>query len=214
MEYQIIVVGIGPGAPEYLSPAAKAALEQATALAGSARALAMYTPQGAKTMAITGKIGETIAFVAENLAHGDVTVMVSGDPGYYSLLAALRERFAPQRLRVIPSISSMQLAFARLALPWQNAQLLSFHGRTPDGNALQWREDKVLGMLTDATHSSKKIAEILYAHQWPPKAKLYICARLSYEDEKIRATSVAEAMRQAPIPHCILIAIGETETTG
>ena len=57
--------------------------------------------------------------------------MVSGDPGYYSLLDALRRDFPAKQIMVIPGISAMQYAFARLALPWHDAVLASFHGRPP-----------------------------------------------------------------------------------
>ena len=78
-----------------------------------------------------GRYTGSYEFIGENLARQDVVVMVSGDPGYYSLLDALRRGFPQEAIQVIPGISSFQLAFARLALPWHEAELLSFHGRVP-----------------------------------------------------------------------------------
>ena len=50
-------------------------------------------------------------FIARELKEHEVVVMVSGDPGYYSLLDALQRNFEQEKIEVIPGISAMQLAF-------------------------------------------------------------------------------------------------------
>lgn len=207
MEHKIIVVGIGPGSPDYLLPAAKTAIDAATAIVGSQRALADYGGGKTNTMTITGKIAETMAFIRENLASTDVTVMVSGDPGYYSLLSALRKEFPSFALRVIPGISSMQLAFSRLALPWQNATLISLHGRTPDLRELTYQDGRILGFLTDTVYHSHEIAGLLKQQNWPLATKVFICTRLSYDDEQIIETDLIKINALAKISHCIMVVI-------
>ena len=69
---------------------------------------------------------------------------MSGDPGYYSLLDALKRDFPSGLIEVIPGLSAMQLAFARLALPWHEASLLSFHGRRPDDKELIYSKGRIL----------------------------------------------------------------------
>lgn len=208
MEHQIIVVGIGPGSPDYLPPAAARQIERARFLAGSARALSAYARPEALTRTITGKIEETFAFIEENISAGDVVVMVSGDPGYYSLLCALRKRFASKTLKVIPGISAMQLAFAKLALPWQEARLVSLHGREPRAGELEYRPGAVLGILTDTAHTSKKIAALLMNAGWPPQSAAYVCSRLSYEDEEIIETTIERAAGAEAVSHCVMAVIG------
>ena len=64
---------------------------------------------------------------------GPVVVLASGDPGFFGIVRALRARgLAPA---VIPAVSSVALAFARLGLDWDDALILSAHGRDP-GRAL------------------------------------------------------------------------------
>ena len=152
-----------------------------------------------------------MAFIHEEIREHDVVVMVSGDPGYYSLLDAVKREFPPEYLDVIPGISAMQLAFARLALPWHEARLLSFHGRKPAAERLAYHPGSVLGMLTDRTFTSKTIPAVLLAHGWPPETRLFICARLSYEDEQIVATRLSEAQELPELGGVILIAVDETE---
>ena len=131
--------------------------------------------------------------------------MVSGDPGYYSLLDALRREFSPERLQVIPGISSVQFAFSRLALPWHGARLLSLHGRRAQAAELRYEKDALLGILTDAVYTSHSVPLLLQAHGWPAEARLFICARLSYPDEVICATTLGEAAMEKKYTHCVLV---------
>lgn len=205
MEHQIVVVGIGPGAPEYLLPAAREAIERANVLVGGRRALQAYARPDAVTQPITGDLQAVMAFIAEWRLTEDVVVLVSGDPGYYSLLPALKRYFPARLLHVIPGVSSMQLAFARLALPWQEARLVSLHGRAPREEDLVYGAGALLGCLTDGAYTSRTVAALLLEQGWPPEAKLYVCARLSYEDETIAQTTLGEAARADGIGHCILV---------
>ena len=207
MEHKIIVAGMGPGGAEYVVPQALKAIQEARALVGGKRLLEQYGQNNSqqKQRVIDRDIAGVMAFVDENLANQDVVVMVSGDPGYYSLLDALRRNFPGECLQVIPGISSFQLAFAKLAMPWHDAKLLSFHGRIPAKSQLKYTEDTVLGILTDAKYNSRTIPEILLEQGWPLTAKLYICSRLSYEDEQIIATNLADARKLEEYKHCVLV---------
>lgn len=207
MEHKIIVVGIGPGAEEYILPIAKDFIINAKMLVGSKRALNTFANNTCLRKIITGDIHSTLSFIRENLIHNDIVVMVSGDPGYYSLLSSLRENFKATQLHVIPGISSMQLAFARLAIPWQNATLISLHGRKPCKLDLEYCPEKVLGILTDTIYTSTTISELLLKNNWPSHTKVYICSRLSYEDEKIIETTIIEALKEKVFTHCIMVVI-------
>lgn len=211
LKHHIIVAGIGPGSPEYMVPAARKAIEGAKYLVGGRRALSQYAKAsgGQQTCAVTRDIDGVMAFVREGLAKADVVVMVSGDPGYFSLLDALRRTFDARCIDVIPGISSFQLAFSRLALPWHDAQLLSFHGRVPKESDLAYAPGKKLGMLTDVQHNSKTIAETLLAHGWPESAFYAICARLSYEDETVECMTLGEAAKHDPVGSCIIVVEGK-----
>jgi len=59
----------------------------------------------------------------------DIAILVSGDPGCFSLSRLVVDRFGLQYCRIIPGISSVQLALARLGLEWTKARVFSLHGR-------------------------------------------------------------------------------------
>lgn len=210
--HEIIVAGIGPGNPAYLLPAAAEAIAGAKVLVGGRRALAQYAQNpaaGQKTMAVTRDIEAVMGFIRGEWQRSDVVVMVSGDPGYYSLLDALRRHFPAGCLRVIPGLSAMQLAFARLALPWHEARLLSFHGRVPKEQDLTYEPGCLAGMLTDRKYTSKTIPAVLMAHGWPKKTRLFICTRLSYADESIVETTLGGAAALPEVANGILIVMDE-----
>lgn len=205
MQNKIIVAGIGPGNEDYISPAALKKIREAKFLVGGRRALDEFSTANQITCSITRDLDATIDFIRDKLRLCEVVVMVSGDPGYYSLLDLLRKKFPPSSIEVIPSISAMQLAFAKLALPWHGATLLSFHGRQPARATLEYSPGKILGLLTDAEFNSATISELLIDCGWDKNSSMTICARLSYHDEKIFTTTLADAANSEPVKHCILI---------
>ena len=202
---KIVVVGIGPGNPDYIVPKGLKAIEQAKFLVGGRRALNQFATDGQETCPITADIQGVMDFICAKIKRDKVVAMVSGDPGYYSLLDALRRDFPAKQITVIPGISAMQYAFARLALPWHDATLASFHGRTPATQDIAYKQGKILGLLTDCKYNSQTIAEILLQAGWPQTQTMHICSRLSYDDEKVVTTTLGEAMNLPAVSHCILI---------
>ena len=206
MKNKIIVAGIGPGGEDYITPAALKKIRAAKFLVGGRRALEQFASPEQITCAVTRDLDTPIDFIRDKLTLGTVVVMVSGDPGYYSLLDRLRQTFPPESIEVVPSVSAMQLAFAKIALPWHDATLLSFHGREPARAALEYSAGKILGLLTDAEHNSATIARLLLDKcGWDKNAAVTICARLSYADESIVTTTLDDAAQAEPVKHCVLV---------
>ena len=199
------MAGIGPGSEDFISPAALKKIRSAKFLIGGRRALEQFAKDNQITCAITRDLDAPINFIREKILLDDVVVMVSGDPGYYSMLDLLRKNFPPESIEVIPSVSAMQLAFAKISLPWHDATLLSFHGRLPAREALKYSAGKILGLLTDAEFNSATISKLLLECGWEKNSYVTICERLSYPDEKIFTTTLSEAAQAAPVNHCILI---------
>ena len=193
MTHKIIVVGIGPGDSAYLLPKAQKIIDNARILVGGRRALADYSRSGARECAIGADIPSVLSFIRESLAEDDVVVMVSGDPD------------------VVPGISSLQLAFARLALPWHSARLLSFHGREPMETELFRAPEAVLGMLTDGRNNSQTIAARLLSCGWRENDRMYVCTRLSYEDEEIIEMTLGAAKADTGIGHGVIIVCAHEE---
>ncbi|SMD06175.1 precorrin-6y C5,15-methyltransferase (decarboxylating) subunit CbiE [Sporomusa malonica] len=203
--YRIVVVGIGPGSPDYVLPIASRTIAGARVLVGSKRALDTFASAGQITKVIDKDIKSVLDFIECQLAGQDVVVLVSGDPGFYSMLAALRNRFAAECITVVPGISSAQLAFARLAEVWQDAALISMHGRKAADDVLSYRPGHKLGILTDTQHNPAHIARVLLQQGWPETASVWLCANLSYDNEVVAAMTLSEATAIPGFEHSVMV---------
>lgn len=208
MGHTLFVIGIGPGHPDYMVPRAHQIIRNAHVVVGSARALEDFASPQQKTFPITGKLGEMAEFVRQELEDGDIAVLVSGDTGYYSLLSYLKRVFPETSMEVIAGISSITFAFARLGEVWQDAVLLSFHGRTPKESELQYEPKKKIGLLTDGEYNPAKIATILIQHGWPTDTKAAACERLSYDDERIVRGTLQEITTLEGFSHSVMVVLG------
>jgi precorrin-6B C5,15-methyltransferase / cobalt-precorrin-6B C5,C15-methyltransferase len=118
----ITVIGCD-GSP--LRPEAAAALDAAALVAGAPRHLdSVQVPPGAQRVEIKALDNAIDTICA---AQGNVAVLASGDPGFFGIVRALRARGVA--VRVIPAVSSVALAFALLGMNWDDALVISAHGR-------------------------------------------------------------------------------------
>lgn len=205
MEHKITVVGVGPGSADYVLPIAMRAIERASVIVGGKRALASFAHPKAQTCVVDRDIAGVLRFIDEQLATCGVVVLVSGDPGFYSLLTAINTKFPTERIEVIPGISSVQVAFARAGIPWQDAVLGSLHGRQTDEETLSYRQGKKLGLLTDPLHNPTAIAQLLLDRGWPRDTKVRLYANLSYPDETMAAAEMADVKTLSGFDHCVMV---------
>ncbi|MDN0195072.1 precorrin-6y C5,15-methyltransferase (decarboxylating) subunit CbiE [Streptomyces sp. S.PNR 29] len=121
----IRVVGTGTGAsvPEDV-------LAGAELVVGGRRHLdAVRLPEGAERV-VLGALAPALDTIEEYVEkERPVVVLASGDPGFFGIVRALAERFGSGRLDVRAGVSSVAAAFARVGLPWDDAVVVSAHGR-------------------------------------------------------------------------------------
>ncbi len=208
MEHQLIVVGIGPGSPEYLLPVARQVIDKARVIVGSKQSLQAFAHDGSEQRVIGGDLPNLFQYIDDKLFTSDVVVMVSGDPGFYSLLAALKKQFPQKFIKVIPGISSFQLAFAAIGEYWQDAVVTSMHGRMASDQDLAYKSGKKLATLTDSQNNPPHIARQLLSLGWPGETKVWLCANLARPDEKIRLLTLGETADIAGFSYCVMVVIG------
>lgn len=192
MAGKIYVIGIGPGTEDYLLPIARKTARKCDVLVGGNRALDLFADLGKETRLIKGQLKQILNFLKANHLKKTIGVLVSGDPGFYSLLSYLQKNFPDEELEVIPGISSVQLAFARIKETWQNAELGSFHGRNiTEALKVLSGGKRVFAFLTDPEHTPQMAAKILLS--WDYKvSKAYVCQSLGYPNELICELSLTE----------------------
>lgn len=206
---RIKVIGVGPGGEDYLLPAAQKALQDAEVLIGGKRVLAPFRKLGKKEVTIDARLEQVIDFIKQN-RRKKIAVLVSGDPGLYSLLDCLLKHFPPDELEVVPGLSSVQLAFARAALTWQGAAIFSLHGRDKErvmaGSVLPSVKSGVkVALLTDWSFPPQKIAAYLLSHGVGDK-KMLVGENLSYPEEKFVSAGLPEmAASREQFVNCVVL---------
>jgi precorrin-6B C5,15-methyltransferase / cobalt-precorrin-6B C5,C15-methyltransferase len=131
------------------------------------------------------------------VAGRSVVLLASGDPLWFGIGRLLLQRFPADQLRFHPAPSSLQLAFARLGRPWQDASWISLHGRDPEplAAALQKRP-AALAVLTDPSQAgADQVRRILRASGLEATYALWLCERLGHPQERVQRLAPA-----APIP--------------
>ena len=183
---KINVVGLGPGNVKYLSTAGIDCIKEAEIIIGSTRQLSdLKTIISEKQeIYILGKLNELITYLKENVER-KITIIVSGDTGYYSLVPYLSKYLSKDILNIIPNISSYQYLFSRLGENWQNFRLASVHGR--EFNYIKNINDEDISglvLLTDDIQNPYEITKKLYTNGIR-NLIIIVGENLSYDNEKI-----------------------------
>ncbi len=153
----ITVIGYDGGP---LSDAARDRLDAATLVMGGRRHLdEVELPSGVRTVALREDPVAAIAAVADE--SGDVVVLASGDPGFFGVVRAVRTAVRPRTVEVLPGLSSIALAFGRAGHEWDDAVVVSAHGRDPHEALAAVRSQPKVAVLTDRTCGPAQIGQAL-----------------------------------------------------
>lgn len=96
--------------------------------------------------------------VEEALAQGDVAVLASGDPLFFGVGRTMIKHFGPDRVRIFPALSAVQLACSRFKVPWDDLTLFSLHGREPGNLAGRILPHAKVMVFTDHRSSPDRLA--------------------------------------------------------
>lgn len=184
VENKVYVIGIGPGETDYLLPAAKREIEKAECLIGAKRVLAQFRYPDKKKIYLDGRYKEVISYIKNNKNRQKIAVLVSGDPGLYSFLGQVQPALKKEEYMVIPGISAMQFAFARIGEGWQDAKIISIHGRKAVNLAKEVKNSDKVFLFTDTRFPPQKIAGYLLDNGLENRRAIVFEA-LSYPNERI-----------------------------
>ncbi|MFH0822810.1 MAG: precorrin-6y C5,15-methyltransferase (decarboxylating) subunit CbiE [Pseudomonadota bacterium] len=199
MAREITIVGCGPGSPDYLTPAAVEAVERAEVLVGAKRLLELFPASAAERIFVGADVDGVLTSIDEKARGKPVAVLVTGDPGLFSLAGRVIARFGRETCRVIPGISSVQAAFAELGLDWWDAKIVSAHKELPNDEAVAGlvasEKVAVLGGRADA---GPWIAGLV--KRMEPGRRIFVLEDITLPNERVYETSCSdlEAGRLAP----------------
>lgn len=184
---QVIGMGIEPGAG---SPTAQAALQQAERIIGAPAHLAALPELAAVKMPYPSPMSGLLALLRAHSSQR-IALLASGDPLFYGISQTLLRELAPEHLVFHPNVSSVQAAFARLGKPWQQAQLISLHGRPLAALRAVLHGNRRYGLLTDRNNSPLAIARLLVETGFGESA-LWVAEDLGSPDERLHAFQATE----------------------
>jgi precorrin-6Y C5,15-methyltransferase (decarboxylating) len=197
----ILVLGLDPGALD--APARLLSLLAGVqVLAGGKRQLAAFPAFPGRRLPVTSPLDAVLDALDEARCQGlSVAVLADGDPLFFGLGVRLAQRFGPASLRFLPSPSAVQLAAARLGLPWAEAPVVSLHGRSDPAPLLAALSRAGRSFVyTDAENSPAAIGRLL--HDLCPEAfALTVFEDLNTPAERVRrlAPDQAAALSFSPL---------------
>ncbi|MFE0521920.1 precorrin-6y C5,15-methyltransferase (decarboxylating) subunit CbiE [Streptomyces sp. NPDC058954] len=203
----ITVVGTGTGAPV---PAE--VLSGAGLVVGGRRHLeAAAVPPDAEQV-VLGPLGPALDAVERHLDKGGrVVVLASGDPGFFGIVRVLAERFGSGRLDVRPGVSSVAAAFARAGLTWDDAVVVSAHGRALRTTVNVCRARPKVAVLTGPGSGPAELGAALRG----AGRVLVVASALGSGAERVERVTPAEAAgRDWGADVSVVLCLDETRATG
>ncbi|MCP4266134.1 MAG: precorrin-6y C5,15-methyltransferase (decarboxylating) subunit CbiE [Candidatus Brocadiaceae bacterium] len=193
---KVTIVGCGPGSKKYLTGYAMQQISSAEVLIGSRRLLSLFPDADADTYVLSNNYKLLITRIASLSKKKKVVVLVSGDPGFFSYSKLIVDKMGIEKCEVIPGISSVQLAFAKIGRTWNDACFMSLHGRSGKLAAVVKKitENEKVAVLTDNSNNVKLIARKLLDAGLKEK-KVFVCENLSLEKERIREFDVSSILK-------------------
>ncbi|HEX2739808.1 MAG TPA: precorrin-6y C5,15-methyltransferase (decarboxylating) subunit CbiE [Rubrobacter sp.] len=168
-------------------------LRDAALVAGGERHLKMLGVK--RGVVLKGDLSEALARIEGT--EGPVVVLASGDPGFFGIVRLLGGRFGRENLRVVPGLSSVALAFARVGLSWDDAVTVSAHGRDPRRGVNVCRAHPKVAVLTSPDFGPAELAQTLDG-----LGRTFVVAeKLGWPDERVfqgDATTVAGMQWEDP----------------
>lgn len=192
----VTVVGIGQGGCLELSAKAMHAISKAQVLVGGRRQLAFFPEFSGEIIVLEKGLMATIERVRELAEDHNICVLASGDPLFFGIGKLLAKKIGPEHVQVISSPSSVQLAFAKLGLNWDDACLLSAHGRALAGLSAKIDGEHKVALLTCPENCPARIATHLleYGQQgW----SAHLCQGLGGADEALHSFSTLKELAQS-----------------
>jgi precorrin-2 C20-methyltransferase/precorrin-3B C17-methyltransferase len=205
----VAVVGLGPAGPDWLTPEAHAELAAADDLIGYDTYLARVPQRrGQRRHASDNRVEAQRARHALELAAAGarVAVVSSGDPGIFAMAAAVIEvldedpALAGVEVRVVPGVSAMQAAAARVGAPLgHDFCVISLSDQLKPWDVVERRldaagaADLVLALYNPASRTRReqltRAVEVLRRHR-AEETPVVVARAVGAEEESVAVTTL------------------------
>ena len=208
------LIGVLDNGADGLTPQALRHVREADVVIGGQRALALFAAHlkpGAETRDLGAQLSQVPGWVEQARANRrKVVVLATGDPLCHGIGKYLGDKLGCDALDLLPNVTTLQLAFARLCLAWQDAHICSIHSKdagdwTPGAGPehglyalLQaTRQYDLLAVFTSPENTPARIARMLVAEGLDAGWHMTVAERLLQAGERVlRNLTLAEAAQQ------------------
>jgi len=177
------VVGMGltiDDLPEKL----KILIDKADVIFGGKRYLDYFKETRADKFPITKDIPSIVIQIKQRMEKENIVVLASGDPLFYGIGTTLLRELGQENIIIHPNITSVAFAFAAIKEPWQEASLISLHGRNNQNLDSLLGKKKLAAILTDSKHTPSWIANHLISNGFS-NFKMCVLENLGNDSQKI-----------------------------
>jgi precorrin-6Y C5,15-methyltransferase (decarboxylating) len=202
---KIHIIGIGDDGLEGVTAPARQLVEQAQVVVGAEATLARLPRLQAERIVIGGNLDEALERIAAAGAK-PVVVLASGDPLFYGVARYFCDKLGKDRFDVVPHVSSMQLAFARVKESWEEAFLTNLANRPLEQAIEKIRVATKAGLFTSDEYPPRVVAKALLDRRID-YFSAYVCENLGSPDERVTQGELAEISLQDFSPLNVMILV-------
>jgi len=201
---KINIIGIGGDGLAGLTSRARDLVAGCELLVGSDSALRLLPEVNAERVRIGSDLGDVTEKLRTNFGKKRIVVVATGDPLFYGVARYLCDRLGKERFEVLPHVSSMQLAFARVKETWEEAYLTDLSTRSLDDVLDRIRVADTVGLFTSETHHPARISRELLVRGLD-YFRAYVCENLGGKDERITQGELSELQHMTFDPLNVMI---------
>jgi len=205
---KINIVGIGDDGLDGLTRQARNVIDSAEVIVGNRSLIdnfAIHAIPGAKRVVVSGGLDELVETLQQH-ADQRVVLVTGGDPLFYGIARFLAETLGKDRFEVIPHVSSMQLAFARVKENWDDAYLTNLATQSLDRVVDSVRTADRVGLFTTEAISPAVVASALLDRRID-YFTAYVCENLGTPDETVTQGDLKSISNQSFSPLNVMVLV-------
>lgn len=183
-EAKIHIIGVGGDGLAGLTGRARELLQNADLVLGSEPTLGRIPELTAQRLVIGTDLQEVVQTLEKEDGAKRIVVVASGDPLFYGVAHFLCDRLGKERFEVLPHVSTMQLAFARVKESWEEAYLTNLASHPLESVLDRIRTAETVGLFTSEHEDPPTIAKALLA-RGIDYFRAYVCENLGGPKERV-----------------------------
>src|SRR3954449_11640729 len=189
-----------------MTESARRIVAEADLVLGVPSTLRLVEGFGGRKVPLDRDMPTALRQVREALSAERPVLVSSGDPLFYGVARYLCDRLGKDQFEVVPHVSSMQLAFARVKETWEDAYLTSLAGRPLEAVLDRIRTAEKVGLFSSDEHPPARVARALL-DRGIDYFRAYVCENLGSPDERVTQAELDEltALEFDPLNVLILV---------